>query len=246
MPLSPRILRERLPDDFANIIAELVDSASKKVYGELDGRAFFKEVTLLVPSSFNASAIVESNSTSDDLHIAAYERCCLFPLSSISTVKRWPQNGYVSGTAYSLNNLCPTIHCTRPNAAATKQGVLCESRSARDVIEQSDDFSGINLSGSSPYERVKLNIVQEAPLRLVVVWNVESQDLSSRTPHMTTLTALKKFAQTLVPEGSDDGVGGLQFERVLCRQRAHCYEYQGTERTVREELSGISSCHVDS
>lgn len=236
--LSSRILGERLPDNFANIVAELVESASKKVYAELDGRAFFREITLLVPSSLNASAIVETNSTSGDFNIAVssrpsfgsahfvieadkgvlfgehpytlqYGSCgvqglrTVLPFSSVVKIdgvamaKEWLRFRYgVFSEEPVLND--PLYS---PAAAATKQGVLCESRSARDVINQSDDFSGVNLSGSSPYERVKLNIVQEAPLRLVVVWNVESKDRTS-TPYMTTLKALKKFAQTLVPERS--------------------------------------------
>lgn len=238
--VSPRISQASLPDDFAHTVAELVELASKKVYQELGpGRAFFQEVTLLVPSSLSASTIVDSNRSSHDLKITVSSR----PSFSSSHFVIEPDKGALFGEhPYTLQygscgvqglrtvlpfssvvkidgeamaaewlrlrygvfseELVPDDPLYSPEAAVTKQAVLCETRSARDVIYQSDDFRGVNLRGESPYERAKLNIVQEAPLHLVVVWNVESRDLSTPTPYATTLTALRKFAQTLVPERS--------------------------------------------
>lgn len=234
--VSPRITPDSLPDNFANIVAELVESASKKVYRDLGGRAFFEEVTLLVPSSLNASTIVEANRSSDDVKITVSSRptfgsahfvvesdkgvlfgehpytlqygpCgaqglrTVMPLSAVVKI-----DGEAMATEWFRLRYGVFSEETLPNdplySTVAKQDVLCETRSARDVIDQSKDFSGVNLSGTSPYKRVRLNIVQEAPVRLVVVWNIESKDLSTLTPYATTLTALKKFAQTLAPEGS--------------------------------------------
>ncbi|XP_065283483.1 calcium-activated chloride channel regulator 2-like [Dermacentor albipictus] len=238
--LSPRISQGSLPDDFAHTVAELVEVASKKVYRELvPGRAFFREVTLLVPSSLSASNIVDSNRSSDDVKITLSSR----PSFSSSHFVIEPDKGalfgehpytlqYGSCGVQGLRTVLPFSSVVKidgkamaaewlrlrygvfseeplpndplysPDANATKQGVLCETRSALRVILESGDFSGVNLEGESPYERAKLNIVQEAPLHLVVVWNVESSDLSTPTPYATTLIALRKFAQTLVPEHS--------------------------------------------
>lgn len=232
--LSPRVSPEGLPDEFAETIAQLVDSASKKIYQELGGRAFFEEVTLLVPSSVNASAIagsvaaVSSRPSFGSAHfwIEADEGCVfganpytlqygscgvrglrtMLPLSHAVQTKG-------DAMARQWYRLRYGVFCEQPLqddptqspevAAALKHAILCGSRKPLDVILQSDDFRGVNLSRESSFKRVRLNVVQEAALRVVVVWNVEAKGVAERAPYATTLRALQKFAQVMAPEGAN-------------------------------------------
>ncbi|KAK8783157.1 hypothetical protein V5799_015507 [Amblyomma americanum] len=233
--LSPQIPPERLPDGFARTIAELVESASRKVYQYLNGRAFFDEVTLLVPSSLNASALVDKSSGTD-LEVTVSSRpsfgsahFVIVPdegsvfgehpytlqygpcgVPGLRTVLPFSYAAKVDGAAmaeewYRLRygvfseEPVPNDPLYSPEVAVSKQRVLCDGKSAWDVIFSSNDFSDV-IGQEYSYKRVKLNVVQEAPLRIVVVWNVESKEPATSTPYAPTLKALKKLAQALVPE----------------------------------------------
>ncbi|EEC07637.1 calcium activated chlorine channel, putative [Ixodes scapularis] len=52
--LSPRLSAENLPPEFLRDLLELLNSASQAVFKETDDRAFFEEVTLVVPESLDA------------------------------------------------------------------------------------------------------------------------------------------------------------------------------------------------
>ncbi|KAH9376882.1 hypothetical protein HPB48_002802 [Haemaphysalis longicornis] len=203
--LSPRVSQDRLPDEFAETITQLVDSASKKIYQELSGRAFFEEVTLLIPNSLNASAIagsivtVSSRPSFGSAHFwIEPDEGCVFGANPYTLQ-------YGSCGVRGLRTMLPLSHAVQtkgdamarewfrlrygvfseqppqdepmqlPDAAASKHAVLCGSKKPLDVILQSDDFHGVNLGRESSFKKVRLNVVQEAPLRVVVVWNVEAK-----------------------------------------------------------------------
>lgn len=234
--LSPRLSAENLPPEFLRDLLELLNSASQAVFKETDDRAFFEEVTLVVPESLDAENFLNgttiktsSNPSFKSAHVLIesddgalfgrspytlqYGPCgtpglrIVLPVSNVlgqngsAMAREWFRLRYgVFAEEFIPNDPLYSEH------SPSKQKVLCATQTCRDVVMRSSDFSGINLSRGSPFKRVSLSIIKEAPLRLVVVWNVGSTKVHEVDKYAATQRALWKFARLEAPHGAELGI----------------------------------------
>lgn len=227
--LSPRLSPADVGPDFLRSLTELLNSASQTVFKRLDGRAFFEEVTLLVPRSFDADGVfnvtdvkvssvpnyksahvlIESDGDSlfgEEPYTLQYGQCGVPGLRTILPLQQvFKKDGTALGKEWFKLRYGVFSEEPIPNDplysehSFSKQKVLCSSKSALDVVLNSDDFNNINLAGESTLSSVNVIVVKEAPLKLVVVWNVESANDATHGSFLATLDALKKTAQLETP-----------------------------------------------
>ncbi|CAN7937579.1 unnamed protein product, partial [Ixodes hexagonus] len=231
--LSPRVPAESLRPDFLQSLVELLNSASRAVFKETNHRAFFEEVTLVVPRSLDAENFpngtditVSSNPSFKSAHVLIepdsgvlfggspytlqYGPCgtpglrTVLPVSNVvgqngsAMAREWLRLRYgVFTEDFIPNDPLYSEH------SPSKQEVLCFSKSCHDVVMASSDFRGVNLSGESVLKGVRLNVIKEAPLRLVVVWNIGSVKVEETEKYEATMRALWKFARLEAPDDAE-------------------------------------------
>ncbi|XP_064459217.1 calcium-activated chloride channel regulator 2-like [Ornithodoros turicata] len=225
--LSPSVQVEDAQAVFTSL-QNVFSSASRAVFDKLEKRAFFEEITLLLPkgSKFeeqlnlsDVSYTISSRPSYDSAHFV------------IETQGVFGQNPYTlqfgpCGTQ-GLRAIVPLPLLNANNGdvlaeewiryrygvfsteqfpgdplysqgVPSKQDVLCGS-SVRDVIFRSEDFKDINLAGESQWKQPAFKIVKEAPLRFVVAWDVVDVNKVDTPEVKNTRYAVQKFVSVMVP-----------------------------------------------
>ncbi|XP_064459221.1 calcium-activated chloride channel regulator 2-like [Ornithodoros turicata] len=225
--LSPSVQVEDAQAVFTSL-QNVFSSASRAVFDKLEKRAFFEEITLLLPKEskfeeqLNLSDVSYTNSSRPNYDSAHFV---------IETQGVFGQNPYTlqfgpCGTQ-GLRTIVPLPFLNANNGdvlaeewlryrygvfsteqfpgdplysqgVPSKQDVLCGS-SVRDVILQSADFKGINTAGESQWKQPAFTIVKEAPLRFVMAWDVVDVDKVDTPEMKNTRYAVQKFVSVMVP-----------------------------------------------